>query len=216
MIQPDMATMLAFITTDAVTNRAFMRRALKRAVDESFNRITVDGDMSTNDTVLIMANGAAGNTVINGKKSGAKFQDALAFICRTLAKKIVEDGEGATKFITVRVERAKSKKDAETVARVIADSPLVKTAVHGENPNWGRIMASVGSSGIKFNPAKTNVYINELRLVKSGARAKYDEKKARAIMKNRGIKICVDLASGGSAEEIWTCDFSRKYVDINV
>jgi len=216
MIQPNIATMLVFIATDAVISRAFMHRALKRAVSKSFNRITVDGDMSTNDTVLILANGAAGNTEINVEKSGGKFQNALAFVCRSLARKIVEDGEGATKFITVRVERAKSKKDAEAVARAIANSPLVKTAIYGETPNWGRIMASIGSSGIKLNPAKTNVFINKLQFVKSGARAKYDEKIARAVMKGREINVRVDLASGRSAEEIWTCDFSRKYVDINV
>ncbi len=216
MIRPNMATMLAFMTTDAVIRRSFMRKALRDAVNESFNRITVDGDMSTNDTVLILANGTAGNAEISEGKSGAKFQSALTSVCRTLARKIIEDGEGATKFVSVRVEKARSRKAAETAARAIAESPLVKTAIHGGNPNWGRIIAAIGSSGIRFSPEKVSVFINGLAVVKSGVRAKYDERKARAVMNGREIDIRVDLASGRSCEEIWTCDLSRKYVDINV
>jgi glutamate N-acetyltransferase/amino-acid N-acetyltransferase len=216
MIRPDMATMLAFITTDAVIRRSFMKKVLRNAVNESFNRITVDGDMSTNDTVLMLANGTAGNSEITEKKSGAKLQDALVFVCRTLARKIVEDGEGATKYISVRVERAPSRKAAETAARAIADSPLVKTAIYGESPNWGRAMAAIGSSGVRFNPGKLSVFINGLQVVESGARAKYDEAKARSAMRRKKIDILVDLASGRSAEEIWTCDLSRRYVEINV
>ena len=216
MIQPNMATMLAFIATDAVVNRPFMRRALRTAVDESFHRITVDGDMSTNDTVLLLANSVAGNAEITERKSGGKFLEALTFVCRTLARKIVEDGEGATKFVRVRVEKASSKAAARKAARAIANSPLFKTAMYGEDPNWGRIMSSVGSSGITIEQRKVGVFINGLQVVRSGARSAYDRKKALAVMRRKEITVRVDLASGRSAEEIWTCDLSHKYVDINI
>ena len=216
MIRPSMATMLAFITTDAAVSRPFMRRALKAAVDVSFNRITVDGDMSTNDTALLLANGAAGNARIAGGKHGKIFQDALTYVCKDLARKIVRDGEGATKFVTVRVEAAASEKAAVTAARAVAESPLVKTAIFGEDPNWGRIMSSIGASGVKFDCDNTAVSINGVSLVKSGARTKYDERKARAAMKKKEIIICVNLSSGKAVGEVWTCDFSHGYVEINI
>lgn len=216
MIQPNMATMLCFISTDALISLQFMKKALKTAVSQSFNCITVDGDMSTNDTVLLMANGLAGNEEISVRKYGKQFQEALNFVCRVLARKIVRDGEGATKFVSICVQNAKTTRDAEKAARAIANSPLVKTAIYGENPNWGRIMSSIGASGVLFEPSKVNISINRLQVVKSGGRAVYDDQDARAIMKQKEISIAADLAYGKAMAEIWTCDFSHKYVDINV
>lgn len=216
MIQPNMATMLCFIGTDAVVNPHFMRKALKEAVSQSFNRITVDGDMSTNDTVILMANGLAGNDEISAKKYGKLFVEALNFICRVLAQKIVRDGEGATKFITIHIKNAKTIKEADKAARMVANSPLVKTAIYGENPNWGRMMAALGASGALFSPGKVNIFIDRLQVVKSGIRAEYDEEDAREIMRKKEINILINLGVGRAESEIWTCDFSHKYVDINI
>lgn len=216
MIQPNMATMLAFITTDANTGLPFMRKALRRAVNESFNIISVDGDMSTNDTVLLMANGLAGNRKITASYSGAKFQEALTYVCRELARKIVLDGEGATKFVSVLVKEAPSRMAANAVARKIANSPLVKTAIYGQNPNWGRIMSSIGSAGVSLRQENVSVFINKLQVVKNGAKANFSPARARNEMKKKEISVTASLGAGEVSAEIWTCDFSHAYVDINV
>ena len=177
MIHPDMATMLCFLTTDAAVEPAFLDLSLKKAVDSTFNMISVDGDTSTNDTVMIMANGLAGNKAISqSSDSAVPFQEALEQVCLYLAKAIARDGEGATRLIEVRVNGAASLEDARSAARTIAASSLVKTAVHGCDPNWGRIIAAAGRSGAELDPEKADVFIENMCLLKSGAPQPFDKK----------------------------------------
>jgi glutamate N-acetyltransferase/amino-acid N-acetyltransferase len=213
MIQPNMATMLAFILTDAVISKNLLRESLKNAVDLSFNRITVDGDMSTNDTVLILANGASGIRIEN-RQGIKKFNDALTEICRTLAEMIVSDGEGATHVVKIEVKGAKTLAEAKKIAYSVGNSPLVKTAIYGRDPNWGRIMASIGATGLKFNPAGVDIYFDSVQVVKKGVSAKNDEK-ARIIMGNKKYTIRIDLNSGQRSFFIFTTDLTYGYVKIN-
>lgn len=196
MIEPNMATMLGFITTDVTISKNMLKEALLYATDRSFNCITVDGCMSTNDMVTVMANGFAGNKLINGKnKNFHKFTEALTFVCTDLAKKIVLDGEGATKFITINVDGAGSYSQAQKIAKAVANSPLVKTAAFGNNPNWGRVAAAVGSLGL--NITEKNLKIKFSPFTK------------------KNIKIDVALELGTHSATVYTCDLSHKYVDIN-
>jgi len=218
MIMPNMATMLAFIVTDAHIVFPALHGALVDSVDRTFNRITIDGDTSTNDMVLIMANGAAENNWIDEENSEdqQRFQDALENVLKELALKIVTDGEGATKTITIRVCGAKEDGDAEKIARTIANSNLVKTAFFGEDANWGRIIAAMGRSGVRFNPDKVDIAFGDVVLVRDGqCVGKEAEAAATGILKEKSFAVCIDLKDGLGCEEIYTCDFSIDYVKIN-
>jgi glutamate N-acetyltransferase / amino-acid N-acetyltransferase len=216
MIHPDMATMLAFLTTDALIDADFLKIALKKAADMSFNLVTVDGDTSTNDTLLIMANGLAENEkVTQGSDLAAIFQQALDEVCLYLAKTIARDGEGATRLIEVQVNGAADESDARIAARTIAGSPLVKTAVHGCDPNWGRIIAAAGRSGAKVVQDKSDVYIGNMCLLKSGMPLFFDKKAAAAELNSEDVVLRVDLNLGRASARAWGCDLSEEYVVIN-
>ncbi|MDD2464893.1 MAG: bifunctional glutamate N-acetyltransferase/amino-acid acetyltransferase ArgJ [Desulfobulbus sp.] len=218
MIMPNMATMLCFIVTDAHIDQPLLDQLLKSGVERSFNRITVDGDTSTNDMVLVMANGAAGNALISDPSSpaAASFGEALKQICRELALKIVADGEGATKLVTIRVTSAQDEAQAVQAARTIANSALVKTAFFGEDANWGRIIAALGRSECSFDPNKVAISFDQVRLVDKGLFVGGDvEAAATQVMKQREFTVSVDLGEGHCAGEVYTCDFSYDYVKIN-
>jgi len=216
MIHPDMATMLAFITTDALINPKALKKALKDSVDKSFNMITVDGDTSTNDMVLIMANGLAGNREIScDGEDFLAFKSALDFVTVGLAKMIVKDGEGATKFVEITVKNAVSIHDAKKVAKAVAGSNLVKTAVFGGDANWGRILCAAGYSGAELDPDKIDLYVGSLCLAKGGTPADYSEEEAAEIFKKKQIKITIDLNMGEFNATAWTCDLTYDYVKIN-
>lgn len=217
MIHPDMATMLSFIFTDVNISNKLLHLALKNAVDETFNCISVDGDTSTNDTVFLLSSTQAKNAAINSEKSPEfkKFSEALIETCRRLAHKIVRDGEGVTKFVTIKINAAKNKKEAKKVAQTIATSPLVKTAIFGCDPNWGRIIAAVGRSGIDFNPDKVDIHINGHCVTKNGALTKISEKDLNASFKQKEVDIKVNLNCGKEDFEYYSCDLSFDYVKIN-
>lgn len=217
MIHPNMATMLCYIATDCAISPGLLDKALRKAVDLSFNSITVDGDTSTNDTVLILANGAAENRLLTSRsKEMDKFQDALNYVTRELAKMIVRDGEGATKVIEVNVKGATSMTAAKKAANAIGRSNLVKTAFFGMDPNWGRIAAAVGYSGVKVLPEKMDIYINDLQVVKNGLCVGGDwEKKAREAMKGSEVKVTVNLNLGRGEATLWASDLTYDYVKIN-
>ena len=216
MIAPNMATMLAFITTDACINVAALEKALKMATDRSFNCITVDGDTSTNDMVAVLANGLAGNNeIIEGTKDFEIFYNALEFVMIALAKLIVRDGEGATKFIEIFVTGAKSELEAKQAARAVANSNLVKTAIHGADANWGRVIAAVGYSGIEFDPAKVCISFNDVPVLKQNYQIVIDEEKAKQALLEKDISILIELNQGSAQAKFWTCDLSKEYVSIN-
>ncbi|MCG2676189.1 bifunctional ornithine acetyltransferase/N-acetylglutamate synthase [bacterium] len=210
------ATMLSFITTDAAISDELLKKALKSSIAKSFNMITVDGEESTNDMVVILANGLAGNEEINEENEDfRKFTSGLDEVTLKLAKMIVKDGEGATKFIEVEVKNALKWEDAKKIAFSIANSLLVKTAIFGEDANWGRIMAAIGNSGVKIEEEKIDIYLGDLKLASSGCGIKFSEKKAKRILKGKEIKIIVDLNLGKESAKVWTCDLSPEYVKIN-
>ncbi len=216
MIYPNMATMLAFISTDVVINRADLNKIVKQAVDQSFNKITVDGDTSTNDMVLCMANGMAENILLDDKEL-ALFQEMIGYVCRSLAKMIVKDGEGATKFVEIRIRRAKSDKDAEKVGFAVANSSLVKTALFAGDPNWGRIMAAIGYSGADVREGHISISFDKVKMVRNGIGiGKEVEKKVADVMKKKEYRITIDLNIGSSETSVWTTDLSYDYVKINV
>lgn len=216
MIHPNMATMLGFLHTDAVIDSKILKKALVEAADRSFNRITVDGDNSTNDCVIVLANGAAKNPTIKpNTPSYREFVKALTAICKTLASKIILDGEGATKFVTVRVQGGKTRKQAYLIANSVATSSLVKTALFGEDPNWGRIFCAVGNAGAAFDPDKVDILLNKNLLLKSGCPTNLPSQKLVKAMKQHEIDITIDLHEGKEWEEVLTCDFSYDYVKIN-
>jgi len=218
MIMPNMATMLCFVMTDADITAAILQQYLSQAVGQSFNRITVDGDTSTNDTVLTLANGMSGNPVIDATdtEEGGIFGAALKDLLRDLALQIVADGEGATKIVTVKVINAASEKDAEQAARTIANSPLVKTAFFGEDANWGRIIAALGRSGAAFKQSSVNIAFDDVLLVQNGtALGSAAEAEATEILKHKTFTVTVDLKNGQAAGEIYTCDLSIDYIKIN-
>lgn len=218
MIMPNMATMLSFVITDAQISFPELQFSLREATNTTFNRISIDGDTSTNDMVLVMANGTACNAWIDEDNPMDRqiFQDTLEDVLKDLALQIVADGEGATKCITIRVCGAKDEKDAEKIARTVANSPLVKTAFFGEDANWGRILAAMGRSGVRFNPDRVDIAIGDVVLVRDGlAVGKKAEKEATALLKEKNIAVCLDLKDGVGCEEMYTCDFSLDYVKIN-
>nr|WP_320014797.1 bifunctional glutamate N-acetyltransferase/amino-acid acetyltransferase ArgJ [uncultured Desulfobacter sp.] len=215
MIRPDMATMLSYIFTDADISSDLLQQALTHAASRSFNRITVDGDTSTNDTLVLMANGA-GQAVIDNDESLGVFQAALDEVCYELAKKIVKDGEGATKVATITVKGALTSMDAFKTAEAIAHSPLVKTALYGQDPNWGRITAAAGRAGATVDQDKMDLYFDDVLLVQNGQwQGKAAEKKAADIMKQNEIAIVLDLNLGDGQDQFLFCDFSENYVKIN-
>jgi glutamate N-acetyltransferase/amino-acid N-acetyltransferase len=214
MIEPMMATMLGFVTTDARVEPALLQRALREAVDGSFNAITVDGECSTNDCVIALASGAGGLVV--DEAALPVLADALCRVCEALAVAIVRGGEGATKLVTVRVVGARDREDARRAARAIANSPLVKTAVHGGDPNWGRLVAAAGRSGSAFSLDRAAVRIGPVELFSDGV--PHDDRAPRAAEYLRGAEIAleVDLGTGGAGQaRMWTCDLSAEYVRIN-
>jgi glutamate N-acetyltransferase/amino-acid N-acetyltransferase len=216
MIAPNMATMLAFITTDAKITHPMLRKSLSLANAVSFNRITVDGDTSTNDMAIVLANGKAENELITKEDSDfKKFTAALEHVLIVLSKMIVLDGEGATKFVEVTVTGAKTQRDAEQACRTICNSSLVKTAIHGEDANWGRILAAVGRSGISFKPEKTEIFFGDLRILGPQYEINFSEARAKKILEQKEITITVNLHGGKYSATFWTCDLSGEYVRIN-
>lgn len=218
MIMPNMATMLAFVMTDADITFTELQNILTKSTDKTFNRITVDGDTSTNDMVLLLANGAANNAVIDTHSTEMKevFQQALDHVLKDLALQIVNDGEGATKTITISVCGAKVDEDAEKIARTVANSNLVKTAFFGEDANWGRIFAAMGRSGVTFIPEQVDISFGDVRIVKDGlAVGKEAEEAATLVLKEKNFSVNIDLKEGTGCDEIYTCDFSLDYVKIN-
>jgi glutamate N-acetyltransferase/amino-acid N-acetyltransferase len=213
MIEPMMATMLGFLTTDAAVPGPLLDRALREAVDQTFNAITVDGDSSTNDCVMLLANGASG-AVVDESTYGA-FRDGLTDVCRELALAIVRGGEGATKLVTVNVTGAASSSEARQAAKVIANSLLVKTAIHGGDPNWGRLICAAGRAGVAFDASRAAVTIGSLVLFKDGQ--PHDDLAAAAAeyLKGTDLTVGVDLGAGSAASTVWTCDLSAEYVRIN-
>ncbi len=214
MIMPNMATMLAFITTDAKIEKKLLQELLKKAVDKTFNRITVDSDTSTNDSVMILANGSS-EIEINSKNENV-FYEGLEIVCEELAKMIVKDGEGSTKFVTVIAEGCQTETDADSIARSIANSPLVKTALYGGDPNWGRVLMAAGKAGIIFDQNKLDVYFNNILIVKNGVKENADSKVLKKIFNQKNIEIKVNINLGEAKAKVWTCDLSHKYVDINI
>ena len=213
MIHPNMATMLAFVTTDAQIDSAALRPMLHAAADDSFNAISVDGDTSTNDTLLVLANGASGVKV--GTLDGSAFLDALTAVCLDLARAILADGEGVTKVFQVRVAGAASEGDARAAARTVTTSNLVKTAIHGADPNWGRILAAAGRSGARLDQRRASVRIGGMEVFVRGAPCAWDAAAVRAAFEQPRIKIEVDLGSGDATAVAWGCDLSAEYVHIN-
>lgn len=215
MIHPNMATMLAFVMTDINATPGALNKALKTAVDVSFNSISVDGDTSTNDTVLLLASGTLGGPKLDEKADAGAFQKALTEVCRKLAWMIVRDGEGATRVMTVNVTGAKSSKDAKLAAHAIATSPLVKTALHGGDPNWGRIIAALGRSGAKFSPNRIGLTIGGIKLLEMSSPVPYKEKDVAKLMQKDDVSLVIDLGSGSAMTSIMTCDLGHDYVSLN-
>jgi glutamate N-acetyltransferase/amino-acid N-acetyltransferase len=216
MIHPDMATMLSFVMTDAAADSAILDRILKNAVDSTFNCVSVDGDTSTNDVVVLMANGRAGNKLITEWGAEAeKLAEIIETVCRELAIQIVRDGEGVTKFVEINVCGAPSDKDAKKVGATISTSMLVKTAMFGNDANWGRILAAAGRSGVKFDPNLVDISIGGLELMKAGTPLGFSEEKALEILKKTDIKIDVNLHAGSGKAIYYTTDLSYDYIKIN-
>ena len=215
MIHPRMATLLSFLTTDALIGPRTLQNLLRAAVQVSFNRITVDGDTSTNDTVLALASGVSAVGVRPGNTSWAWFLEGLTQLCQTLAKMIARDGEGAKKLVIVEVQGARKPSDAERIARAIANSPLVKTAIAGSDPNWGRIICAAGYSGALFDPNKVDIRVNDLLLCRDGVDAGFDEASARKELDRKEMTLRLDLHQGKASAHIWTCDLTHDYITIN-
>jgi glutamate N-acetyltransferase/amino-acid N-acetyltransferase len=216
MLAPNLATMLAFFTTDAAVEAALLRRALVEAVGGSLNRITVDGDTSTNDCALVLASGASRAPSIEREGPAFDaFRGALAEAARRLAELLVRDGEGVTRLAEVRVEGARTAGDADRVARTVAESPLVKTALHGGDPNWGRVLAAVGRSGVALDASRVSIWIGDVHVAEAGAARAYDESAAADAMREDPVRLRVRLGEGEATGWIWTSDFSHGYVDIN-
>jgi glutamate N-acetyltransferase/amino-acid N-acetyltransferase len=213
MIHPNMATLLTFVTTDALIDSAALRPMLRSAADDSFNAISVDGDTSTNDTLLVLANGASGVRV--GTVDGPAFLDALTAVCLDLARAIVADGEGATKVFEIRVTGAASESDARAAARTVTTSNLVKTAIHGADPNWGRILAAAGRSGAKVDAARASIRIGGVSVYDKGAPCPFDSGAVRASFAQPDVAIELDLGIGEATARAWGTDLSAEYVRIN-
>ncbi len=213
MIHPNMATMLSFITTDAAVEPSFLQQALKNAADASFNMIDVDGDQSTNDTLIILANGRASDEPIHGgTPAGEEFQEALTYACVDLAKKMARDGEGATHLVEVTVEGARTLNDARLAARKIVSSLLVKAMIYGRDPNWGRVMMALGNSGIDFDESNVDIFINEIHIVHEGMSIAYLKDAVVSSMSEEEVRIKVRVGAGDAAASAWGCDLTEGYV----
>jgi len=216
MIHPNMATMLAFVASDAAMAPGLLSQALKQAVDRTFNMITVDGDTSTNDCVLVLANGAAGNPPIESEGPAyAAFCAVLEAVCRKLAVAVARDGEGATKLLEVRVLGAATEDDARLVAKSVAASSLVKSAVFGEDANWGRVLCAAGYSGAAFNPEAVDIYLGEIKVAENGGALPFDEDAAALVLAQKEVVFTIDLKQGQAQATAWGCDLTYDYVRIN-
>lgn len=215
MIMPNMATMLGFIGTDAEIDNELLQILLRKAVNKSFNKITVDGDTSTNDMVVLLANGLSKISILDNTTDFEIFFEALTKICQEMAKSIVVDGEGATKLVEVTVINALSEDDAAVIGKTISNSPLVKTAIHGQDANWGRIISAVGNSGAEIDPAKISIYLDDSPVLLQNYNIVLNEKDALEVLKKNEFKILVDLGIGSSSATWWTCDLSADYIRIN-
>ena len=216
MIHPNLATMLVFLTTDAVVTTAYLKKSLHDAAAISFNMISVDGDTSPSDTLLLLANGMAKNELITAKSSLAHvFQQALNQVCVYMAKAIARDGEGATKLIEINVKGAANLKEARQAARTIVSSNLLKAAVYGNDPNWGRVTAALGRSGAQLEEAKLDVYMGKIQVLKQGAPIPFDKVKAVNVLKQKEVPITVVLNIGAADATAWGCDLTEQYVKIN-
>lgn len=215
MIHPNMATLIGLLTTDISISQILLDKALRYSVNKSFNRITVDGDTSVCDMLLVLANGRSGAVIETEGPEYTAFRDALEYVCTRLAVMVVQDGEGATKLIEIRVENARSEEDAFKIALSVAKSPLVKTAFFGEDANWGRILTAAGYSGASFDPDLVDIFIGDLTVCSKGTAIRFDENKASEILKCKEIIVRLDMNSGICKDKVWTCDFSYGYVKIN-
>jgi glutamate N-acetyltransferase/amino-acid N-acetyltransferase len=215
MIHPRMATMLSFLTTDAAISPRMLQSMLAEAVEGSFNRVSVDGDTSTNDTVLLLASGASGAAVRPGNSTRRWFMEGLRLVTESLAKMIARDGEGATKLVTVEVRGARTPLDAERAGRAIANSPLVKTAIAGCDPNWGRILCAAGYSGARFDPARVDIRVNDLYLCRKGLDTGFDEASASREFDQKELTVAIHLHAGSARARFWTCDLTHDYITIN-
>jgi len=215
MIHPNMATMLAFVMTDVPATPAYLKAALREAADASFHLVSVDGDTSTNDTVLLMASGALGGEELAAKDDGPEFREALAEVCRALAWMMVRDGEGATRVLDLRVTGARTEAEARAAAHAVATSPLVKTALHGGDPNWGRILAAVGRSGARFSEKRVSLRLGPLTLVRNGVPATYREKDAARLFRKELVRVVVDLGAGTATASKLSSDLGHDYVSLN-
>lgn len=214
MIHPNMGTMLSVIMTDVVIDAARLHEALRYAADHSFHRISVDGDTSTNDTLLVLANGSCG-AHIESSEQFDQFQQVLTGVCQSLAKQMARDGEGATKLITLNITGARDEHMADVVGRTIAKSPLVKTAFYGEDANWGRVIAAAGYSGEDVDPQRMSLWFGPVLVFQRGMPTQYSEVEATQAIKPREVQVRLDLGLGNASATIWTCDLSHDYVTIN-
>jgi glutamate N-acetyltransferase/amino-acid N-acetyltransferase len=214
MIAPNMATMLCFVITDANVSEPFLRRAWREVTDATFNRLTVDGDTSTNDCAIVLASGAAGGPRITGGEAAEDFKLAMFGVLNDLAEQIVADGEGATRVVRIEVKGAKTNAEAKKAAKTVAESPLVKTAIHGADANWGRIMAALGRSGASFDPYRVNIHIDDLLWVENGMDTGHDKEASEAIRAKK-YDLIINLKAGIGEAHMLTCDFSKEYVEIN-
>ena len=216
MIHPNMATMLSVLATDAPVEPGFLQMTIKNAADQSFNMITIDGDSSTNDSLLVLANGAAkGTTIAEGSEEASLFQEAVNKVCVYLAKEVVRDGEGVSKLFQVNVLGARNEKEARLAARTIASSNLVKTAVHGNDPNWGRIVAALGRSGARVREGKLSLYINDVCIMEDGLPVPYFKDAIVLLLKNPEVTYMVNLNIGSATATAWGCNLSEAYVTFN-
>ena len=217
MIHPNMATLLSFITTDAAISKRALKIALNRAVSKSFNRVSVDGDTSTNDTLAILANGAAENAPITAadSKDFERFERSLTEVATELAIEVARDGEGARKLITIEIRNAPSARSAELIANSIATSPLVKTAIAGGDANWGRILAAAGRSGARFDPSKVDIRIGDLKVAQRGTGLRFDEVRGSELLSASEVTILFDMRQGDYSLTEWTCDMTEGYIRIN-
>jgi glutamate N-acetyltransferase/amino-acid N-acetyltransferase len=216
MIHPNMATMISVLLTDAAISKDLLQKALSGTVDKSFNRISIDGDTSVCDKVLLLANGLAGNPEITSEGSDyTVFTQALECVSIALSKMLAKDGEGATKLVEVKVKNAADAENAHLITNAVCKSPLVKTMIFGQDANWGRILTAAGYSGADFNPDIVDVWFDDLLMCRNGTALEFDEEKALSILKKNEILITLDLKAGNAEDTMWTCDFSYDYVKIN-
>lgn len=215
MIAPNMATMLSFITTDAAVEPKLLQYFLNKATNNSFNKITVDGHVSTNDMLIIFANGRSGVSIEKNSRNSKVFYEALERVTIALATDLVRDGEGATRFVTIKVAGCKNPSSAKKVAYAIANSPLVKTAIYGSDPNWGRIISAAGYAGIPMQIERTSLFLNDIPVFKNGESCNVQQKLLKKIFSDKDITISIDLGNGKSDVKVWTCDMSHEYITIN-